>query len=49
MEIKANDPRTAVSFRKGLETGVDVTSVLVVAIYRPTNATIKIQIIEHNS
>lgn len=43
MEIKANDLRTAVRFRTDLETGVDDTGMLVAAIYRPTNATIKIQ------
>jgi len=32
-----------------LETGVDDTGMPVASIYRPTNATNKIQIIEHNS
>lgn len=49
MEIKANDLRTAVRFRTGLETGVDDTSMLVAFVCRLTNATIKTQIIEHNS
>ena len=49
MDIKANDLRTSVRFRTGLETGVDDTGMLVASIYRPTNATNKIQIIEHNS
>jgi hypothetical protein len=49
VEIKANDLRTAVRFRTGLEMGVDDTGMLVAFVYRLTNATIKTQIIEHNS